>query len=69
MIERSTKILRASGDVIIRQLYTDSDGYNEYNNIILETLEDVEYLRDELNKIISDWRVKYAGYEMKGITS
>lgn len=65
MIERSIKILRANGDVIIRQLYTDSDGYAEYNNIILKTLEDAEYLRDQLNKIISEMRVKYAGYEKR----
>lgn len=52
------------GKLIIRQ-YTQSDsliiGHSE--DIELTSLEDMEYLRDNLNKFVSKWRTKYAGYE------
>lgn len=52
------------GKVIIRQ-YTQPDspdpGHSE--DIEITKLEEAEYLRDQLNKIISELRVKYAGYE------
>lgn len=52
------------GKLIIRQYtqpYALDLGHSE--DIELTSLEDMEYLRDNLNKFISKWRIKYAGYE------
>lgn len=48
------------GEIIIRQHLVDYLDNDRYDSIELKNLEDLEDLRDELNKIIS---------EMKGITS
>lgn len=52
------------GKVIIRQ-YTqpDSPDLGHSEDIEITKLEEAEYLRDQLNKIISEMRVRYAGYE------
>ena len=54
------------GKVIIRQ-YTqpDSPDLGHSEDIEITKLEEAEYLRDQLNKIISEMRVKYAGYEKR----
>lgn len=54
------------GKVIIRQ-YTQPDSPTSAipKDIEITKLEEAEYLRDQLNKIISEMRVKYAGYEKR----
>lgn len=54
------------GKVIIRQYaQPDSPDLGHSENIEITKLEEAEYLRDQLNKIISKMRVEYAGYEKR----
>ena len=49
--------------LIIRQYASNLAGETIFEEIELTGLEDLEYLRDNLNDFISKWKVKYAGYE------
>ena len=49
--------------LIIRQYSSNLMGEFIFDEIELASLEEIEYLRDNLNKFISKWKVKYAGYE------
>lgn len=49
--------------IIIRQYASNFVGETIFKEIELTGLEDLEYLRDNLNDFISKWKVKYAGYE------
>ena len=51
--------------LIIRQYSSNLMGESIFGEIELASLEEIEYLRDNLNKFISKWRVKYAGYEKR----
>ena len=51
------------GKLIVRQHTKGFMGLDTSEDIELIGLENIEYLRDELNKFISKWKVKYAGYE------
>lgn len=54
------------GKVIIRQhTQPDSPDLGHSEDIEITKLEEAEYLRDQLNKAISEMRVKYAGYEKR----
>lgn len=53
------------GKLIVRQYTKGFMGLDTSEDIELTSLEDMEYLRDNLNKFISKWRIKYAGYEKR----
>ena len=53
------------GKLIVRQYTKGFMGLDTSEDIELTSLEDMEYLRDQLNKFISKWKVKYAGYEKR----